>query len=119
MARLHRSLANAIITKMQMIIASRKIKCVNKHRRTGLNLHKLDRWKYNGMKNKLHRLDRPGNKNVAHKDTFFKTPVHFGGGQEMEMLTGVKNCLWLECGDDKSGCSAVWYGYKMLLQCMY
>ena len=34
---------------------------------------------------------------VAHEDTFFKTPVHFGGGQDMEMLTGVGVCLWLQC----------------------
>ena len=76
MARLHRILANAIITKNAMTIASRKIKSVNKHRTSGLNLHKLDRWKYNGMKNKFTQIgQRHGNKNVAHKDTFFKTPV--------------------------------------------
>ena len=154
MARLHRILANAIITNNAMTIASRKIKSVNKHWTSGLNLHKLDRWKYNGMKNKFTQIrQRHGNKNVAHKDTFccktkftqigtrygqtylipniqaymqvahkdtfFKTPVHFGGGQEMEMLTGVMVCLWLQCCKENVDTQHFDMCIYMSLQSMY
>ena len=45
------------------------------------------------MKNKFTQIgQRHGNKNVAHKDTFFKTPVHFGGVQGIKMSK--EDFLW-------------------------
>ena len=49
MARLRTSLANANINKMQMTKLLARNEMRKQYWTTGQNLHKLNRWKYNGQ----------------------------------------------------------------------